>query len=104
MPSINENSPERAVFAPKVRTIGFCGPSHAQVRTEREQISELVTGIMDKCVQDPLILDRLPPFIPPTPPEPPPNPGHAAIRRINWERRVKRLKKDWYGKDRREAA
>lgn len=60
--------------------------------------------IEHKVAEEPLLLDHDFFNKPLTPPKSPENPGHIAIRRINWERRVKRLKKDWYGKDSREVS
>ncbi len=58
----------------------------------------MIGAIEHKVAEDPLIFDQTISCKPLTSPKSPENPGHVAIRRINWERRVKRLKKDWYGK------
>tara|TARA_R110000824_G_scaffold401771_1_gene615483 strand:+ start:175238 stop:175417 length:180 start_codon:yes stop_codon:yes gene_type:complete len=57
----------------------------------------MVVEIEERLIQDPLLLEKCVPYTPPLPPKPE-NAGHAAIRRLNWERRVGRLKKDWYRK------
>lgn len=59
----------------------------------------MMSEIEGKVAENPLIFDQDFYYKPLTSPKCPENPGHIAIRRINWERRVKRLKKDWYGRD-----
>lgn len=86
---------KRRFVAPFVK----CGPSPAQVRTSQERLKDTLVGIEEKLVQDPFLLKHLPPLPTPTPPKTSENPGWANLRRMNWERRVKRLKRDWYGKD-----
>ncbi len=58
----------------------------------------MMSEIENRVTKDPLLFDQEFFYKPLTSPKPPENPGHVAIRRINWERRTKRLKKDWYGK------
>ncbi len=75
----------------------MCGPAGTEVRTDQDKLREMMEEIGCKVTENPLLLNLNFSYTPLTFPKSPENPGHAAIRRMNWERRVKRLKKDWYG-------
>lgn len=75
-----------------------CGPSEAQVRTFRKRLKETLAKTAADLAHDPHFFDRFPPHSDPPAPGLFENPGHAAIQRLNWERRIKRLKDDWYGR------
>jgi len=78
--------------------VNECGPSGAQVRTFQDELRKMMGEIEHKAIENPLLLDQHFSYTPPASLKVPENPGHVAIRKLNWERRVKRLKKDWYSK------
>lgn len=61
---------------------------------------ELMEKLADAIMASPVHAERMDRFISLIAPEPKKkeNPSYEIIRRINWERRVKALKRDWYGR------